>query len=149
MDPTRRDEMTEYVLGFMFGNNRQEVLLIRKNRPDWQAGKLNGIGGKVEAGELPYQAMIREFEEEAGVPLTGWNNFGTMRVGDAIVYLYSSFESDSFDKARSMTDEEIERVNINTLSNPCLNLLPNLLWLVPMAAHSGEIFNANITYWRK
>jgi hypothetical protein len=34
------------VAGFLFRNNDTEVALIRKNKPDWQKGKLNGIGGK-------------------------------------------------------------------------------------------------------
>jgi hypothetical protein len=38
----------EYVCGFMFANDFTEVALIRKNKPEWQRGKLNGIGGKVE-----------------------------------------------------------------------------------------------------
>ena len=38
--------MTKYVVGFMFSPDKQFVALIRKNRPEWQAGKLNGIAGK-------------------------------------------------------------------------------------------------------
>ena len=53
--------MKEYVVGFMFS---EEIL---KNKPDWQAGRLNGVGGKVEPNEYPDQAMVREFEEETGV----------------------------------------------------------------------------------
>ena len=55
-----------YVAGFLFSPDRSRVLLIRKNRPAWQAGKLNGLGGKIEPGETPPQAMRREFREEQG-----------------------------------------------------------------------------------
>ena len=41
----------EYTLGFVFDRDLQHVLLIQKQRPAWQAGKFNGIGGKLEAGE--------------------------------------------------------------------------------------------------
>jgi 8-oxo-dGTP pyrophosphatase MutT (NUDIX family) len=55
-----------YVLGFVFNRNLGRVLLVLKNRPAWQANKLNGIGGKIEVGETPLQAMEREFREETG-----------------------------------------------------------------------------------
>ncbi len=58
--------MKNYVLGFVFSPDLSEVYLIRKNRPEWQAGFLNGIGGKVEEGEAEEQAMAREAWEESG-----------------------------------------------------------------------------------
>ena len=38
-----------YVLGFLFSPDCKRVALIIKNRPDWQAGFLNGIGGKIDS----------------------------------------------------------------------------------------------------
>ena len=40
-----------------------EVLLIRKKR-GLGAGKINGPGGKLEAGETPRQCALREVREE-------------------------------------------------------------------------------------
>lgn len=61
--------MQLFVCGFCFDQERDRVVLIQKAQPDWQAGRLNGVGGKVESGESVAQAMTREFEEEAGVRL--------------------------------------------------------------------------------
>lgn len=47
----------------------QDVLFVIKNRPDWQAGKLNFPGGKIEPGEKPLQAALRELAEEAKLAL--------------------------------------------------------------------------------
>jgi 8-oxo-dGTP pyrophosphatase MutT (NUDIX family) len=58
--------MTDFVVGFMRETLTDRVLLIRKNRPAWQAGLLNGPGGKVEDGEAPSQAVVREWREEIG-----------------------------------------------------------------------------------
>ncbi len=58
---------TEYVVGFAFDADLKEVALIRKKTPEWQAGLLNGLGGHVDEGETPEQAMVREFYEEGGV----------------------------------------------------------------------------------
>lgn len=65
-NPAKRKVEVEYVLGIMFSEDEKKVLTIWKNRPSWQAGKLNGIGGKIEAGESPLEAMHREFIEETG-----------------------------------------------------------------------------------
>lgn len=42
--------MSSYVCGFMCSWDLQNFLLIRKTHPEWQKGKLNGIGGKIESG---------------------------------------------------------------------------------------------------
>ena len=55
-----------YVLGFVFNYSKNQVLLIEKQRPAWQMGRWNGIGGEIEEGETPYQAMVRESVEETG-----------------------------------------------------------------------------------
>ena len=73
-----------YVVGFLFEASLERVLLRLKARPAWQRGKLNGIGGKVEAGETPFYAMRREALEEAGVAdghlrLPGWQLYRSER----------------------------------------------------------------------
>ena len=40
-----------------------EILLAKKKR-GFGEGKYNGVGGKLEDGETPEEAMIRETEEE-------------------------------------------------------------------------------------
>lgn len=37
-------DKTKYVVGFAFDLTLTMVALIRKNRPEWQMGLLNGIG---------------------------------------------------------------------------------------------------------
>ena len=68
-----------YVVGFMFSPAENAVLLLRKNRPTWQQGKLNGIGGRIEGDETPEQAMRRECIEEVGLDLDSWKEFDKLR----------------------------------------------------------------------
>ena len=63
-----------YVLGFAFNSEMSYVLLVKKLK---NIGKWNGVGGKVEIGELPQDAMLREFEEETGLAVK-WERMGTV-----------------------------------------------------------------------
>lgn len=47
-----------------------QILLIEKKR-GLGAGKVNGPGGRIEAGETPEQAAIRETQEEIGITPVG------------------------------------------------------------------------------
>lgn len=52
----------------MFSLDKTKVVLIQKNRPEWQKGKLNGVGGKKEKTDFNlFSTMIRKFKEETGV----------------------------------------------------------------------------------
>ena len=59
--------MLNYVAGFLFSQDLTHVVLLEKQSPAWQKGLFNGVGGKIEDGESPIQAMVRECEEETGV----------------------------------------------------------------------------------
>jgi 8-oxo-dGTP diphosphatase len=132
----------EYVLGFAFtedyaGFNR--VMLIHKLKPAWQAGKLNGIGGKIEPGETPHRAMAREFFEEAGLESlpTAWLKFAELKSPDAQVYCFvTRWEWKIFKRAYSKTEEKLRSFQIDELFFQKLmdaNAIENLHWLIPMA----------------
>src|ERR1035437_2138595 len=93
--------MQEYVAGFLFDGSI--VWLIRKNKPDWQKGKLNGIGGKIEEGELPFDAMRREFKEEAKLDIDSWKHYCT--ITDEKTWKVYFFYARSKMEPKTMTDE--------------------------------------------
>jgi 8-oxo-dGTP diphosphatase len=120
--------MKHYVCGFLFSPDRSRVLLIRKNRPAWQAGKLNGVGGKIEPfDENPAAAIRREFHEEAGLDISAWEEVLTLTAADWHTHFYRAFSD--IDAARAMTDERLE---IHPASDLPCDTIPNLHWMIPL-----------------
>ena len=128
-------EMKKYVVGFVFDKTYEKVLLIKKNRPEWQKGKINGLGGKIEEGETSIEAMRREFLEECGldVPIEDWFCFCEYNIiipESACIYFYTA-TVDDIHEAKSTTDEIINVCFPDMLPG---NVIPNLKWLIPMAS---------------
>lgn len=118
-----------YVVGFMFNPTEDAVLLIRKTHPNWQKGKLNGVGGRIESDESAIEAMRREFVEETGIDHSDWRQFCVL--GDARDWQIHFFSgSGAIGKARPLTDETPEIHCVSTLPD---DTIPNLHWLIPMA----------------
>lgn len=65
--PAPNEALHKYVVGIAVDPDRTHGLFVLKNRPVWQAGFLNGVGGKIEDGESPAEAMVREFYEETKI----------------------------------------------------------------------------------
>ncbi len=121
--------MQHYVCGFLFSPDRARVLLIRKSRPAWQAGKLNGIGGKVEPTDAnPLAAMRREFREEAGLDIADWDDILTLTAADWHTHFYRAV-GDQIDSARAITDEQLE---IHPTRELPRDTIPNLHWMIPL-----------------
>ena len=119
-----------YVAGFYFDKDKKQVALVHKNRPDWQAGQINAIGGKIEDGEHPTEAMAREFSEETGVTVTDWEHVVVIYGNDWKVYFLRSFGDPT--RCRTMEDETITTYLIeDALKLP--NLILNLRWILPLA----------------
>ncbi|MBN2239449.1 MAG: NUDIX domain-containing protein [Dehalococcoidales bacterium] len=124
--------VTEYVVGFLF-DGKGHVALIRKLRPEWQKGRLNGIGGHIEEGETPQEAMVREFKEEAGVELE-WEQFALMRGRGYRLHLFSARDSSA--EPKTLTDEVVGWYEVDNLPE---DILANLTWVIPMADYGLPI----------
>ena len=125
--------MQEYVAGFLFDDSKKFVALIEKQKPDWQAGLWNAIGGKVETNEDPYDAMSREFAEETGLAVEEWDLFCTLSGVDWTVWFYRSFvPMVSLNQARTMEEERVGVFDVNILPST----IPNLRWLIPLAKYT-------------
>lgn len=130
---------TSYCLGFAFTDG-WSVALIKKARPLWQAGKLNGIGGVVNEYESACVAMIREFKEETTMQTTeeDWDGFLLMEFPDTKVQIFvfrAFFESLAQVRTPKGSDEPVSVVHYSMLDyNDCIY---NLRTLIPMALDRG------------
>lgn len=127
---------TSYVNGFMIDPYRKEVLFIEKQRPAFQQGKWNGIGGKIEAGETPPDAMVREFFEEAGIETypEAWQQVLSIYGTEFEVQFFRSFV-DAIPPTIQKTDERLGVWRLRDIypgSEPGLPTLDNMLWILPL-----------------
>jgi 8-oxo-dGTP diphosphatase len=129
--------MQHFVLGFAFNSAKDIVVLIEKQKPDWQKDLLNGVGGKVEPKETPRDAMIREFKEETGLETAAfeWDLFATLEGNNYLMYCFRLFTDDIM-KVKTMEAELIQKVTVTyalgkaPIEAPIVNSLKVLL---PMA----------------
>lgn len=127
--------MSQYVAGFLIDPTAETVTLIRKGKPEWQRGKLNGVGGKIEPGEWPSDAMRREFREEAGLDITSWDWFATVEGPWGAVYFFRAFNEAT---PRTMESEPIEVHRLDEV--PYAECIPNLSWLIPLARYTHDYY---------
>jgi len=92
----------------VFVLREKEVLLIHKKR-GLGAGKINGPGGKIEAGETPLQAAIREAEEELKITPLDLKEMGVLHFQfvDGLAIHCVVFTAGGFSGVPEETDEAI------------------------------------------
>jgi len=143
------DIRQRYVLGFLFDMSRTKVALIRKQKPDWQRGLLNGIGGKIEKDESKLFAMKREFFEETGFQSEAWDwdEYAMMVSKDWQVQCFRAFSDTGINSVKTTTDETVMVVNLSELH--LHKTLSNVPWLIHMALDhntGNPPFYAHISY---
>ena len=57
-----------YVVILLFSKDTKKLLLVKRNKKPYP-NLWNGIGGKIEVGETPIEAAIRECKEETGLTM--------------------------------------------------------------------------------
>ena len=96
----------EMLATLMFIVRDDQILLIEKKR-GLGAGKINGPGGKIEPGETPLQAVIRETEEELCITPHAPRKLGELwfSMSDYPDILCHVFRAESFTGTPTETDE--------------------------------------------
>jgi 8-oxo-dGTP diphosphatase len=126
--------MKRYTVGFIFNSDLSRVALETKTHPEWQKGKQNGVGGKIEEGETPLACMVREAHEEAGIVTSesDWHFFITLERAstDASVDFFAYRHTGSEDEVETKTDEAVSWYDVTALPP---TVVSNLRFMIPMA----------------
>ncbi len=129
--------MRSMVVGLVFNEDESAILLIEKKTPKWQAGYFNGVGGKIEEGETPVQAMIRECQEESGLVIDQWRCCAVLHAAEFRIFFFWAHAD--LTQAKTTTKEDII---VCPLRDALWNgkLMPNLHWIIPLCLN----FDKNI-----
>lgn len=140
LEAKKRDR---FVLGFAFWTDhgvsrRSDVVLIKKKRPHDQAGKVNGIGGKVNDGETLIDAMCREFQQECGIPTEPirWTYFAEL-VSETVEVACYLTDLKPTEHPQSPTDEQVEFFRVAKVHH--LPLVDHAEWLIHLARESKAL----------
>jgi 8-oxo-dGTP pyrophosphatase MutT (NUDIX family) len=140
-------ENQKYTVGFVFDSSREHVLLVHKQKPDWQIGKLNGVGGKYEPGETPEACVRREAREETtlDIPESEWVYVGTIVQDIGNVGILAAAYSGERTDAKKGDYEEVEWFGVRDIPD---NALSNVHWLVPLSLDrlNGKFKTFEINY---
>lgn len=137
----------KYTAGFLFRGDH--VLLVQKNKPEWQKGLFNAIGGKVEKNENFHACQRREFREEAGLDVPVWNLFAIDEGQGYKVSFYSAHTTNITWTPPDCNDagEKLRWFMIDDVNRRPATVVGNLRWLVPLALdwrdHDTVIFRAH------
>lgn len=133
-----------------------EVLLINRNKSPLM-GLWNGVGGKIEPGETPYESALREIQEETGLfpmrlrfaGIVTWVNEGVVNGG---MYIYIGEaegdtllqDSDEGILAWKPVDWAVHPDNEGTAGHMKYFLPPMLEGIAPLE-HRCEFINGQLT----
>jgi 8-oxo-dGTP diphosphatase len=139
-----------YVLGFAF-DHEDNVVLIQKSKPEWQKGKLNGVGGAVESYDAsPAAAMAREFREETGgiTEPEDWDYRITMKNDQWVVDVFTlnfrwAHNIAAWNGNRTDTDEIVRVLPLKSIPTD-KQLISNLPWLIYLCLDEQKYQVTNI-----
>lgn len=137
LDLNTVDHRTHYSCVFAVRNDM--VLLVWKNHPDWQAGRLNGIGGRADDGETALECADREFYEETGLSAMDLQEFHILEDEQVIVHFFRTTISPHwYAPPTNDRGETLDWFSIHPTAIGCPWIDPsrsidNLCWLIPMA----------------
>lgn len=131
--------MTHYVMGLFFSPDFKEVALLHKRRgPPNVIGRWNGPGGRIEPGETPAEAMVREFREETAVETkpTLWTHAIQLVGRDYDMAVLFAVGDPRV--ARDGTDEAVAVATVANLHE--YDVVQNLRWMIPL------VLDANLEF---
>jgi ADP-ribose pyrophosphatase YjhB (NUDIX family) len=109
----KAQKMERYVSTVILSEDLQHIVTIRKNKPAHIAGKLNAVGGHIEAGEALFEAAVNKIKKETNLVVDKRHLKLIGNLSDAdytwdIAAFVATMPFDEIMKAKSVTDEPVE-----------------------------------------
>lgn len=155
--------MIEYVVVYPYAVEGANVRLplVLKNKPDYLEGMLNLPGGKINSGESPTDAAVRELKEEAGLeeiqeydPMCYCpaEEIGIIQGTQCIIHCVRVPICSRQELNPNLTEtEEISWYSFPDLLN-LKNLMPNLRLIIPLmekGVTGWKIADLDGNWWKK
>ena len=125
-----------FVLALLYSVDRRHVVLMRRTRPAWQAGRVNALGGRLQPGESAVAAARREVREECGVDVAEWREVLVWEDAEYVMHVMRGVSELALE-ARTIEDQEVFLADVRALPD---NVIDNLRWLVPLALDAEVAF---------
>lgn len=130
--------MSHMVVGFLYRpfGKIWNVALVKKLKPDWQKDNWNGIGGKMEEGETPEEAIKREFYEETQLRVNNWHHMVTLYCPGGTVFFFGAKRTMTLSlPEKNDNGELLDWHDVEGLPD---NIITNLKWLVPFCLYENS-----------
>ena len=87
----KKDELTKNAVAIIVNNDNKILLLKRSDDPKiWQPSKWALVGGGIEKGEKPEEAVKREIKEEIGLEIDKFiKTFSIQRNKDSVEHIFA------------------------------------------------------------
>ena len=140
--------MKKYTLGLIFNSRVNKVVLMEKNRPDWQKGKLNAVGGGIDGEESNIECMVREAQEETNL-LTkpqDWKHVAVLSGPDWKMDVFGLIYQGREEDLQTCTDERVDWFEITKIPKHVVTNVPWLLYLSLEKLQNNKLDVVTISY---
>lgn len=122
---------------------KDNKIMLALKKKGFGAGKYNGIGGKLELGETPEQAMLREAYEEAGIkPINyismGENEYSEFINGEPVKLKFYLYVADSW-VGEPIETEEMKPYWFDIDKIPYDNMFVGDIYWLPLVLENKKI----------
>ena len=128
-----KEEPQKNAVAVIVNNDNKFLLLKRSKESDWMPGKWSLVGGMIEKGENPQQAVEREIKEETGLTIEKFiKTFSLQRRPNSTEHIFACrYEGDPTDIVLNEENTNYGWYGISEMK--FLDIVPNLIEYITLS----------------